>query len=99
VVITLEAYFRLFCAWYYSWWAWLDDLRWIWRICAYWLGNKVDTQIFRVSCVCGTVGLVRSIGLRKIGQRQKGLRLGKEILYNFLWFTQTMCGILLSISN
>jgi len=53
-------------------------------ICAYWLGNKVDTQTFRVSYVCGTVGLARSIGLRKIGQREKYLRLGKDILYTFL---------------
>jgi len=54
------------------------------RICAYWLGNKVDAQTFSVSCVCGTAGLAKSIGLGKVGQREKDLRLVKEILYTFL---------------
>ena len=40
----------------------------------------MDTQNFPVSCVCETAGLAKSIGLRKVGQREKGLRLGKEIL-------------------
>jgi len=44
----------------------------------------VDTQTFHVSCVCGTVGLAKSIGLGKVGQREKDLRLAKEILYTFL---------------
>jgi len=38
------------------------------------LGNKVDTQTFRVSCVCGTAGLAKRIGLGKVGQREKDLR-------------------------
>jgi len=33
-------------------------------------GNKVDTQPFRVSCVCGTAGLAKSIGLGKVGQKR-----------------------------
>jgi len=44
----------------------------------------VDTQTFRVSFVCGTAGLAKSIGLGKVGQRDKDLRLVKEILYTFL---------------
>ena len=35
----------------------------------------VDTQAFRVFCVCGTAGLAKSIGLGKVGQREKDLRL------------------------
>jgi len=54
------------------------------RTCAYWLGNKVDIQTFCVSCVCGTAALSKSIVLGKIGQREKDLRLVKEILYAFL---------------
>jgi len=42
--------------------------------------KKVDAQTFRVSCVCETAGLTKSIGLPKLGQREKDLRLGKEIL-------------------
>jgi len=38
-----------------------------------------------VSCVCETVGIAKSIGLRKVDQREKDLRLGKEILYTLLW--------------
>jgi len=34
----------------------------------------VDTQTFRVSCVCGTAGLAKRIGLGKVGQREKDLR-------------------------
>jgi len=48
------------------------------------LGNSVDKQTFRVSCVCGTAGLAKRIGLGKVGQREKDLRLVKEILYTFL---------------
>jgi len=59
----------------------------------------VDTQTFRVSCVCGTAGLAKSIGLEKVGQREKDLRLVKEILYIFLWFIQTKYYFFLSISN
>jgi len=59
----------------------------------------VVTQTFRVSCVCETAGLAKSIGLRKVGQRKKDLRLVKEILYTFLWLIQTRCYFLLSISK
>jgi len=59
----------------------------------------VDTKYFPVSYVCGTAGLAKSIVLRKVGQREKGLRLGKEILYALLGFIQTRCYFLLSISN
>jgi len=38
------------------------------------------TTNFPVFCVCGTAGLVKGIGLRNVGQREKHLRLGKEIL-------------------
>jgi len=78
VVTTLKSYVRIVCAWCHSWWAWLDNLRWIRRICAYWLGNKVDTQTFRVSCVCGTAGLAKSIGLGKVGQERRIWDWGKE---------------------
>jgi len=44
----------------------------------------VDTQTFRVSCVCGIAGLAKSIGLGKVGQGEKDLKLVKEILYTFL---------------
>jgi len=60
------------------------DLRWIRRICAYWLGNKV-TQTVRVSCACETAGLANSIGLRKVGRREKAMRFGKEILYTLFY--------------
>jgi len=59
----------------------------------------VDTQNFLVSCVCETVGLANSIGLRKVGQREKDLRFGKEILHTLLSFIQTRCYFLLSIAN
>jgi len=59
----------------------------------------VDTQNFRVSCVCGRVGLAKNIGLGNVGQREKILRLVKEILYTFLWLIQTRCYFLLSVSK
>jgi len=36
---------------------------------------------FLVSCVCGTAGLAKSIGLGNVGKREKNLRLVKEMLY------------------
>jgi len=59
----------------------------------------VDTQTFRVSCVCGTAGLAKSIGLGKVGHREKDLKLVKEILYTFLWLIQMRCYFLLSKSK
>ena len=85
--------------WYHIWWAWLDDLQWIKRIFAYWLGKQVDTQTFRVSCACGKAGLVKRIWLGKVGQRKKDLRLVKEISYTFLSLIQTRCYFLLFISK
>ena len=46
--------------------------------------NKVDTQTFRVFCVCGTAGDAKSIGLGEVGQKEKYVRLVKEILCTFL---------------
>jgi len=43
----------------------------------------VDTQTFHVSCVCQIAGLAKSIGLGKVGQREKDLTLVKEILHTF----------------
>jgi len=53
----------------------------------------VDAQYLPVSCVCEAAGLAKSIGQRKVGQREKDLRLGKEILwaYTLLWLIQTRC--------
>ena len=42
------------------------------------VGQQNGYTYFRVSCVCGIVGLAKSIGLRKIVQREKDLRLGKK---------------------
>ena len=40
--------------------------------------TKRDTKNFHVSCVYGTAGLPKSIGLGKVGQREKDLRLEKK---------------------
>jgi len=37
----------------------------------------VDAQTFRV-CACGTAGLAKSIGLGKVDQIEKDLRLAKK---------------------
>jgi len=42
----------------------------------------VDTQRFRVSCVCGTAGLAQSIGLGKADQREKD-EIGERNIIHF----------------
>jgi len=41
----------------------------------------MDTQTSRVSCVCGTTGHAKSIGLGKGGQREKDLKIGKRNIH------------------
>ena len=46
-----------------------------------------------------TLVLNPALGLGKVCQREKGLRLVKEILYPFLWLIHTRCYFLVSISK